>query len=256
MITVFVDGQDISQIEGISITDRHLNPVPKIDISAYDLARADGMKRVYKRYGGRKFNILGHIITPNRNAAETARNALLGILLNADQTRVITEYAGAQRVLNAECDNPIINELKGGYTTFDLGFTAYNPFIYDQSETVGYAVAAITAASRRDNFPVVGTAPALPKITVTLNSFTGSGYQEISVVNGENDLGITVSRVWTAADVLIVDSENGTVKVNGVEVDYSGTFPTLKPGVRSIQYSDTFTIRSVNIDVRYYSRYF
>ena len=94
------------------------------------------------------------------------------------------------------------------------------------------------------------------KITVTINSLTASGYQEIQIVDGVTGLGIWVSREWSASDVLVIDSENGTVQVNGVDVDNGGTFIYLKPGVRSIQYTDTFTARNVNIEVKYYARYF
>lgn len=256
MITVFVDGVDISQINGVMITDRQLQAAPNIDISSLDLSRANGSKRVYKRYGTRKFSIKGHIIQPNRTLAEATRNELLGTLLNAGETLVITEYNGVQRMLYAECTNPVINEFTGGHATFDLGFTAYDPFIYDQTNTTAVSVSAVTTVPNNNSFTVSCTAPIAPVITVTVNSLTATGVQEVWLHDTVTGLGLTVSREWTAADVLVVDTFNGTCKVNGTEVDYFGTFPTFKTGSRSLKYYDTFTARNVNISMVYKARYF
>lgn len=256
MITVFVNGIDISQIDGVMITDRHIQAVPNIDVSSLDLSRAHGAKRTYKRYGTRKFNILGHIIQPNRTLAEAARNTLLSTLMNADETLVITDYNGVQRKINAECTNPIINEFNGGYCSFDLGFTAYDPFIYDQTPTTGISVSSVTTSPRIDQFGITCSAPIAPTITVTVNSLTATGVQELSVVDDPTGLGLTVSREWAAADVLVVDALNGTCKVNGTDVQYFGTFPVFKPGTRKLRVYDTFTARNINISLTYYARYF
>jgi len=256
MTTVFVNGIDISQIDGVLITDRHIQAVPNIDVSSKELSRANGAKYVYKRYGARKFNILGHIIQPNRTLAETTRNTLIGTLLNADETKVITDMAGVQRQLTAVCDNPIINEFNGGYASFDLGFTAYDPFMYDQTITTGLTLSSMTSAYRIDQFPVNGTAPMSPKITITFTSLTSTGVQEVNALDATTGLGITVSRIWSASDILVIDSKAGTVQVNGVDVEYFGTFPVFKPGVRRFQYSDTMTARNINLTLTYYAGYF
>ena len=256
MKTFRVNGVDLSQITGVMITERRLNAAPTIDRVAFDLARAHGMKRAYKRYGARKFSVAGHIITNDRNLAEAARNSLLSTVMNADECDIITEYAGAERKIVAEIENPIINQLNGGHTTFDLQFIAYDPFMYDQTETTALTVTNATAQPRTDNITNSGSAPMSPKITITIDSLTASGVQDVAVVDPATGLGITVSRTWTAADVLVIDSLNGTVKVNGTDVEYAGTFPIYKPGARQIKYSDTFTARQVDISVTYYARYF
>lgn len=256
MKTVRVNGTDISAITGVLITERRLASTPKIDNVAFDLARANGMKRAYKRYGARKFSIVGHIITRDRNLAETARASLLSTVMNADESPIITEYAGAERKITATIENAIVNELQGGYTTFDLQFIAYDPFMYDQTATTAVTVTNGTSSPSTSNFTVSCSAPVSPYVTVTIDSLTASGVQDISVVDAATGLGITVSRVWTAADVLVIDSLNGTVTVNGSEVESSGTFPIFKPGARSLKYTDTFTARQVDISATYYARYF
>lgn len=256
MKTFRVNGTDISQITGVMITERRLHAAPKIDITAIDLARAHGMKRAYKRYGARKFSVAGHIITNDRNLAEAARNSLLATVMNADESDIITEYNGAERKIVAEIENPIINQFNGGHATFDLQFIAYDPFMYDQTATTALTVSNATAQPRTDNITNAGSAPMSPTITITVDSLTASGIQDVAVVDPATGLGITVSRTWAAADVLVIDCLNGTVKVNGTDVEYAGTFLIYKPGVRQIKYSDTFTARQVDISVTYFSRYF
>ncbi len=256
MKTVRVNGTDLSQISGVMITERRIHSAPTIDRVAFNLARAHGMRRAYKRYGARKFSIVGHIITNDRNLAETARNSLLSTVMNADECDIVTEYGGAERVIRAEIENPIINQFNGGHATFDLQFIAYDPFMYDQTATTALTVANATAQPRTDNITNTGSAPMSPTVTVTVDSLTATGVQDIAVVDAATGLGITVSRVWTAADVLVIDCLNGTVKVNGSDVEYAGTFLIYKPGARQIKYSDTFTARQVDISVTYYARYF
>lgn len=256
MKTVRVNGVDLSTIPGVMITERRIHSAPNIDRVAFDLARAHGMKRAYRRYGARKFSIVGHIITNDRNLAETARNSLLSTVMNAGECDVITEYNGAERKIVAEIENPIFNQFNGGHATFDLQFIAYDPFMYDQTQTTALTVANSTSATRTDSISNTGSAPMSPYITITVDSLTASGVQDISVIDPETNLGITVSRTWTAADVLVIDSLNGTVKVNGSDVEYSGTYPIYKPGARSIKYTDTFTARQVDIAVTYFARYF
>lgn len=68
---------------------------------------------------------------------------------------------------------------------------------------------------------------------------------------GNNTTGqqITVNRIWTYGDTLVVDCNLKQVTVNGVIVNWSGAFPELPPGAQSLGYSDSFTSRNFNVTV-------
>lgn len=113
-----------------------------------------------------------------------------------------------------------------------------------------------TASPATQAMTVDGSAPQQYLIiTVTLNSFTGTTMNTITVGNNETGQAVSVSRQWTAADVLVIDVENQTCKVNGVVVDFSGAFPRFKPGSRTLSYTDDMSARSVNITATYIKRW-
>jgi hypothetical protein len=113
-----------------------------------------------------------------------------------------------------------------------------------------------TASPATQAMTVDGSAPQqYTIITVTLNSFTGASLNTITLGNNQTTQAVSISRQWTAADVLVIDVENQTCKVNGVIVDFSGAFPQFKPGSRTLSYIDDMTARSVNITVTYVKRW-
>lgn len=109
-----------------------------------------------------------------------------------------------------------------------------------------------------NDFPctVGGTAPRqYPLCTLTINSFTGSTYNTVTISNPVTNSGISVYRAWNAGDVLVVDFLNKTVTVNGTAVDFAGVFAYWSPGSNNIRVTDDFTVRNVNLTATLVNRY-
>ena len=112
----------------------------------------------------------------------------------------------------------------------------------------------ITTVTDSSTFNVEGSAPALPFISVTVATVTGGTGKQISIVNGRNNQGITVTHDWTNGDILQIDSVALEARINGTIVDFAGLFPQFLPGSSQLNYVDTFTTRSVDITATYNPR--
>ncbi len=106
------------------------------------------------------------------------------------------------------------------------------------------------------NATIGGTAPyQLPMFRITVNALTGTG-DYIQLSNNANNQSIIITgQDIEAGDILIVDSDNHKVTINGTEIDYTGVFFELEPGNASITYTDGFATRDVDIYAEYYKRY-
>lgn len=57
-------------------------------------------------------------------------------------------------------------------------------------------------------------------------------------------------------DILEIDSETGTVTINGVELfDIDGEIFDVLPGSNTIQYSDSETSRDLSVEIKFTERY-
>ena len=108
-----------------------------------------------------------------------------------------------------------------------------------------------TFASDGSSFIVNGSYIAEPIINVTINSVTGGTSGSVSIFNASTNQGITVTGDFTAGSQLEIDCSQYTVRLNGVNMDFEGLFPTFPPGAQRIGYSDTFTTRDVDVTVTY-----
>ncbi len=78
-----------------------------------------------------------------------------------------------------------------------------------------------------------GSAEANPTVTFVFG--TGTTVTDISFEDPSGRL-LEISTAITDADILIIDSEQKIVTLNGVETDYTGAFPIFTPG------SNSFTV--------------
>jgi hypothetical protein len=141
------------------------------------------------------------------------------------------------------------------YATFQYELTC-KPFGTDLTATNIINQLNRTTASYTASPTIAGNVLyQLPVFTITLDAKTGSG-DFIQISNNLNNQQIIVmGQGLVAGDVLVIDSVNRLVTVNGNEVDYHGTFIELTLGANSITYSDGYDTRTVDIVGEYYKRY-
>lgn len=168
-------------------------------------------------------------------------------------------YAGSIRRYIATAPTDGIKIKRRGsllYATFTVAFFCAEPYGRDVAASTLFSTANATTGSATYTPTVGGTAPyQLPIFTIHIDALTGVGdYLQIS--NNANDQAILIfGHGLVASDTIIIDCEAREVTLNGVVIDYQGTFLELEPGPVSLTYTDGFTTRTVDRDGIYYKRY-
>jgi len=164
------------------------------------------------------------------------------------------DYNGGTRRYIAVAGEPDIQRDKGmTVADFTIIFTCTQPYGQNTTSTSALSQNGRTSHSYTDNHTFVGNAHLqLPVVTIVINSVTdGDGL--LSFKNNTTGQGITViGQTFEAADTLVIDCKNRSVKLNGVEVDYLGAFPGFPKGSQPMKYEDSFTAVNFDIDVDYY----
>ena len=112
---------------------------------------------------------------------------------------------------------------------------------------------AISASPYNESPSITGTYKAKPTITITINSET-----DMTVLKWDNvDTGdwIQVSTAFSASDVLVINCEDETVKLNGTDQDFTGVFPNFDSGSNSLTLTVTATAFNLNASFFYYPTY-
>jgi len=133
------------------------------------------------------------------------------------------------------------------FIPFTLEFLCHEAF----AGTLGFSeneFLAETSLANNKTITNVGTAPAKPIITLTLTTL--SGITKIGVTNNTTSQTITVQRTFTSSEVLVIDSDNKIVTVDGLEVDYDGVFPDLQQDDNSIDIDFTGTSATYDINIK------
>lgn len=142
------------------------------------------------------------------------------------------------------------------WADFELSFICTDPFGRDANITSITNTLNYTSQTLTITPTIAGNAPVqYPIITLTIDALTGTG-DYVQITNNNNDQQMLLYGFnLTAGAVIVIDTFTRTVTINGVEVDYRGTFLELSPGSQSITYTDGFTTRQVDIVIGYYKRW-
>lgn len=251
-VSVWFDNNDLSSITGLIINDHDFNQLPEKDIKISKIARDDISIITSVDYVSKRVYVKGIVQKCDRYEAETVMNNLKALLqlpnkvLKVQQYNTFVNYTATLEALTHEW---FANNMK-----FTITFLASDPIGKDNLPS-SIPPATITDDSHTIPFVVGGGYKIKPEITVSITSVTDGTGASISLYNTTTDQTITITRDWAADDLLVIDSENKTVRCNGAYIDYSGSFPEFYPGSRALGYSDTFTARSVDVSGQYYKKY-
>lgn len=252
IFTVTFAGNSLNTIIGAQVYDHEFNNLPSRDLKINKLARRDlsiitsaeyssKVVTVSLRVGGAD-RLSTEAIIVNLKSAVQAQNAPLVV----NQGNLKVEYTATM--------NQFSITWVGTTAMVVIGFNASDPIgksvdvktlIIQNANTTGVVALPIT---------VDGSAAAKPVITVAIRALTGGTNAPITIMNGNTTQGITVTRTWAANDILIIDSMQMQVSVNGTIIDFSGIFPTYPPGPQQIKYVDGLTTRTVDISATYKPR--
>jgi phage-related protein len=245
--------------------DLQLSPYKVTRIDAYSaaprtlqneqLAKRDGGITVYSRYESKNILIEGQIKTQTQSSLELAIDTLT-TALNKFERKLEIGYAGGTRTYITTQNNIQITRDRGGstYANFSIEFLSPQPFGLNET-SINFINTTITLGSISVSINNQGSYKAEPVLSVTLTSFTGAGERFITIGNPVLAQRVTITNEFEEGDTITIDCFNKDVFLNGSLVEYRGKIPEWAPGVGSIEWVDSFTARSVNIQATYQRKY-
>lgn len=252
-IQVTFNDNDLNQVSGLTITNREVNLLPNRELQSYPLAKADKSILTSSNYLNKKITIEGAITLSSRALAEQSLDLLKSLVQDQQGSLKVLE-AGDIRTYYATM-SAMSTRLSGGYVRFGIEFLCSDPLGYHVGQEILIAGTANTNSTAVIPLTVAGSYKAEPEITANISALTGGTTKTVTLANAADNIGISVTRTWTAGDILVVDSYNRSVLVNNSEVEYAGRFPSFAPGSRSLAYTDDLTTRTVLISASYTKRW-
>ncbi len=236
-----------SDIQHDDAPDRHLYSAETV--------RGRGSKLSAAYYTQKPIKIIGTIMGTTVSGCDALID-LFRMNIAPFQSNLDIGFAGSTRRYLATASKPAIKRPSpvATYADFEVDFMVADAYAVDTGLTTlmsGTTTSGGSTINQAVTFS--GTAQEqAPAFTVTLISGGGlTSNKSMAITNSAVGLGITVTRNWTAGDVVVIDCTTKTVLVNGVLNDYSGTFPTWVPGAGTVQYTDNFTSRKINVSATY-----
>lgn len=253
---IYFNGVDITALSPyLNFSYRDIHNLPDRDVVDYKRSRKDGYAFVNAEYGGATKDLIGWFSAPTREIMEQLRDLLLSKLQGKNGTLQLNE-SGAPRKYYGSLKNYVPTAKKGGgFEVFTLTFRLSDPFGYDLNPIITGLGTPITFSFTDKPYTFRGTYDSVPAITLVLNSFVGSGDRGITVTNPATGIYQTVTRTWTAADIVIFDPANNQVLVNGVATAWTGGLLSWAVGPGFIRISDTLTQRNIAAQVSELPRY-
>lgn len=250
-----LDGLDL-QAGNLRITETDLFNAPPKTTTIIELARKDGAKAVFEKYGNRKFNLTGYIQTDSMVNADDSLDQLKAFV-NRRSLDLIMEYSSSERKWEVNIDSLQVARKNTDVSRmgFNLMGNAPNPFASDLEKTTLLDESGITSAT---NFAVSagGSYFAQPLTVITINSVTPDDEDiTISIGNAIENTYLDIVNTFEAGDTLTIDSFNEIVYKNSEIIEADGLFPIWSPTGGTFEFS--FDASALNVDIfsDYYRRW-
>lgn len=237
-------GNNINEAPGVDIYNHDFNALPKREIKINKIARQDRSIITSSEYSSKEIPVYAEVCNGSRADTEVALTYLKSLIQG--QNQILSVPQGSDTVSYTAT----LNE-------FDIkwdGTTALVTMVFLASDPVGEVATLSTVFSSTFTqssilIPGVvgGSFTIEPTINVVISSLTGGTGASVSIRNAATQQGITITQDFTAGDTLIIDSKNQITTLNGLEIDFEGRYPIFFPGTQTLEYSDTFTTRSVTL---------
>ncbi len=247
-------------VPGLSVIATNPYRPPVREITENKIANSDISVTSAANYKDKKLNVAVEIGRNTRELLDDSIDLLLACLQEREAALVLSA-GSTTRQWTATFSNMSFSDAQGGHVTIDIEFLAANGIGTDISSTSLFSN-SLSGASNNTAFvggPLGGSVKwQQPVITITLSALSGGTGASVVVGNPSNGQQVTITRNWTAGDVIVIDSRSGLKKVtvNGTEVAFTGSIPEWQRGLAgSMDYSDTLTTRTRAMSGLYYKRY-
>lgn len=242
-------------VPGLKIVKTDPYRTPNRTVTTNPIARTNKSVTTSAFWKDKKFNVAVEIGRDTRELLEDSLDIFKGIL-QAKEATLLSNFGTSTRQWTATVDNVSEDDPQGGHIGMTVEFEVADPMGYDTASTT-IVTGANTGNARTDNINLLGSAEKqLPVITITLTTVTSGSNHGITITNPATGQAIVVNRVvWTAADILVIDTANKAVTLNGLPIAFTGPIPEWDKGAGQIVYGDTFTSRKFSIGVTYRKRW-
>lgn len=241
-----------------TVSDVDYDSKPVKNLTVQQLARVDKAIITNSQYAQRIISLSGSLIGTNRYTMEAFMDQFK-MNVEGQSGNLDIDYNGATRRFIATTN-------QGTFTRGDapnkvawtMPFICAQPFAEDVSASSILAPTTQTNAST--NYPITAFAGSAykqyPVVTITVNSFTGSSLNIITIQNNLTGQYISFIRAWAAGDVLIADFFNQVFTVNGVAIDFAGVYYGFAPGAGGILVTNDFTACNLTVSASQQGLYF
>lgn len=254
---VSFDGIDLTSITGLTVLKTDPYRPPRRNVEMAELARRSQNKLSSAFYREKRITVRVGITRATRALAEVSLDSLYAILQRTDRP-LIVPYGGSRRKFTATYEDSVFDDEKegGSYVEKDLVFTCSDVFGYDLAETLLLQITNYTSHYRSDKLTFGGSAPTqAPYIVLTYSVVTTGTNRTVQIGNSDTGQQVAITGTWVAGDKIEVDCLNGSVKVNGIEVDFVGAIPDWEVGFGWWYYNDNFHARTFSGQIRHARRY-
>lgn len=251
--TITYDGTSLQTANIKSDTIKH----ESIDNKRQDiqlLGRSDGGKLVSINYSPKAITIVGSIKGSSQADLEQ-RIESLKELISRQQKNLDIGYAGGTRRFVTTMSSFTMERMHYNltYAEWEMVFIVSNPPFGRALDTTTANYSIGTAGTYDGTITFVGNAPPLPKIKVTVVS--QSNMSALVFRNKETGDYITIRRTFANSDIVIIDTLENTVTVNGTAVDYEGFFPEFKATSNDFAVTPIGSNATLTLKIIYYPFY-
>jgi len=232
-----------------------LHSLPARSISSFPVARSNKSIITSSEYNARTITLVGFIDDTTSEASLQGKvDTLKSIAAVGKMNKNLDiEYAGGTRRFLATVSDIQIKKDVSSLYRFTIQFLCSNPFGYATSQT-SVSNAAVTTSPKSIVTVITGTAPPFDA-TITIEVNTETDLTEIVVQNTNNGDEFTITRAFTAGDIIIAAFSSKTILVNGSEFDYVGIVPEFESGSNTWTVTSTSTAHDIDITLDYSPTY-
>lgn len=242
------------QTNGVVVVNTDVYSAPNNKIQADPLAERDGALVVKQQYDSKTFTVEGYIRKDSLAELEAAMDTFKLAMSRKSQPFDV-DYAGGVRRYLASAQNIMLSKSSLTSAGFSVQFLSPDGMGWDLEGSPLISAASVTTSNHTVSLSVGGSYKADPLLTVTVNAVSGGTTKTITLTNATTLRSISITRTWTAGDVLEIDTLKGLVLVNGLAHDFVGQLLSFEPGDGGLGYLDDFTSRDVTISASYTKRW-
>lgn len=245
-------GNRIDLIPGVDLYNHDFNNLPNRDIKSHKLARRSETIVTSSEWTDKTIPVMLEVCGGTRSDTEAVITTIKSLVagqngkLRGLQSNLMVEYTATLQDMSKEWD--------GVKCYLTLEFFVSSPLGESVETLTLLSVTGNTLQSLYNSIQIEGSGDAEPTTTIIVSAVTGGTNASMSIYNGLTNQGITITDDFVDGDVVQINSTSMQVTINGVIKDFKGLFPIFGPGSQQLNYSDTFTTRTVDIDVKYKPR--